>query len=360
MSKGDRIRGENQFINREATGEVADKIAARVKEVISDPRYEAAGKVLSLRWAPTTKFDADARIDEEGHHQISISYGAAYETYRDAFVLPQVCRRTLTEAFYDPLYDLLSYGNDRQDVLPAGLAPDVARTEGIMMGIGWLYCHEQAHLFQAHGDIARLVGAGVLDTSGALAEAESPDLLEDRDAAVRHVFELCADHEATFIGLKDLTKAGQPIEQKDLWLFVVTLCCMFQRMGVIERPMPDLAHGSHPHPAFRMRMAVRQIKTYLRDPVTISQMQAALNPVAVDLLLDHAVTTAVVYWHMRYRDQDSFPPFIRLVLDDNPVPASYRDQIFNTWSELDPEMACRYMGWGPRYRIRLTGPQDLS
>ena len=178
MSKGDRIRGENQFINREATGHMAEAVAAHVKEVISDPRYEATGKVLSLRWAPTTRFDADARIDEDGHHQISISYGAAYETYRDAFMLPQVCQRTLTAPFYDPLYDLLSYGNERKDVLPAGLAADDARTQGVLRGISWLFCHEQAHLFQAHGDIARAISAGVLDASGALAEAEEGLMLK--------------------------------------------------------------------------------------------------------------------------------------------------------------------------------------
>lgn len=362
MSKADRIREENKFINKPVISKVAETVANQLKTTYSDPRYQAHGKTLSVRWLAVTRFDADARVDDAGNHQISLSYGTAFETYRDGFVLPLICQRTLTDPFYDPLYELLSYGNDRKDVLPAGLTLEKARTDALIVGGGWLYCHEQAHLFQAHGDIAQAIGAGVLGRAGAIAEAEGRELLRGRDAAVRHVFELCADHEATFVALKEMTKFGAPIKQSELWLFVVTLYCMFQRLGGrADQPLPETARGSHPHPAFRMRMAVKQIRAYLNDPLVRAQMGHSLNPAAIDLLLEHAVTTAAVYWHIRYREESSLATFMKHVQDRDPVPAAYRDQIFNTWRSIAPEILGRYMGWGGgRYHLHLASPDDLN
>lgn len=362
MAKRESMRSENPFIDRDTINLLAQTITDRLKSVLSDPRYAAQGKSLSMRWLASFQFEADARVEENGDHQIAISYGALYEIYRDAIVLPQVCVRTLTDPFYDPIYELLYYGNDRKDVLPADLDTQTARTEGMMAGISWLYCHEQAHLFEAHGDVAKAVGAGVLDESGAVAEVEGSEPLIGRDAAVRHVFELCADHEATFIALKEMTKFGAPIKQSDLWLFVVTLCCMFQRLsGPIDQPLSGKAIGTHPHPAFRMRMAVRQIKVYLDDPLVKTQMGVQLNPEAVDRLLDHAVTTATIYWHIRYRDENTLPAFMLHVQDPDPVPATYREQLYEIWMLLEPEIAARYLGWGGgRYRLQLSGPDDLA
>src|SRR5690606_34692351 len=57
------------------------------------------------------------RIGEQlNRHEIRLSYGTAIETYRDAFVLPLICQRTLTDKAFDPIFNLLSYANSRSDV----------------------------------------------------------------------------------------------------------------------------------------------------------------------------------------------------------------------------------------------------
>jgi len=118
MFRFDRA-AEEKFLNKVAILEVARLCVDRAKAVFSDPHYKGRDIDFSLQWLTTEDFRAYASAKGANTHKIQLSYGTAIEIYRDAFVLPETCRRELVNTRWDFIYGLIGYGNDRKDVLPA-------------------------------------------------------------------------------------------------------------------------------------------------------------------------------------------------------------------------------------------------
>ena len=338
---------EEQFLNKPVILNVAQKITEYTQKAYSERHYSRLGVRLRTVWLPTEEFRASAYISKDGDHEIRLSYGSAIDIYRDAFVLSETCKRVLTEKVFDPIFDLLSYGNLRKDVLPKGLTPTDAKITIIRLMTGWLYLHEQAHLLQRYGDVAGEAGAALFSNDGEILDSKTDPTggSAGRQAAVRHAFELAADYEATSSLIVGETAAG--MSEADLWCFAAGLMCMFQRFyGGSSAAIDDSPIGTHPHPAVRMRMAMSKVESLFAIPEVAKTVGWANRPGHARAVMEHAVYTANVYWHLRYLGLKARTPFLDAVVAAQVVPKPYQDAIFEIWRELRPKIVKGHLGDG--------------
>lgn len=353
---------EERFLNKPVILEVAGLIANYAKRAYSDRHYEGRDTSLRVLWQATEAFRAGAFVAANGDHEIRLSYGTAIEIYRDAFVLPQTCQRILGEAAFDPIFKLVSYGNARADVLPAGLTPTDAKVTIIRMMTIWLYLHEQAHLHQRHGDVAESRGLkGLFSNAGEIVDAVSDEegATEDRDAPVRHAFELAADYEATTNLM--MGEAAGGMTEADLWCFTAGLMCMFYRFYGMSPTMIEAApRGTHPHPAVRMRMAMNKVERLFAVPDFAKAAGWTRGPTHARAIMDHAVYATDVYWHLRYLGLDARPEYFDTLVTPRAIPPGYQQSIFSTWRDLRSDIVKGHLGHGEAVVMFLRDPSAVG
>lgn len=361
MLRFDRA-SEEQFLNKQVISEVAHLIVDQAKADFSDPHYKGRNIEFSQQWLTTEDFRAFAIAESSNNHKIQLSYGTAIEIYRDAFVLPEVCRRELHKKQWDKIYSLLGYGNDRKDVLPSGLKTSDAKITIIQQLTTWLYLHEQAHLLQRHREVAKLHdGTALFSDDGAfidaIASGSSP--LTGRDSAMRHAFELSADYEATTSQL--LVEAARGMSEADLWCYVAGLMCLFQRFNrTASAEFDELPIGTHPHPVLRMRMIARKMEQIFALPDVLDYAPWAKKPLHVRNIIDHAVYTANIYWHLRYLGFEQMPKFLDLISIKTKVPPLYQQAIYDIWEEVRPEVVRGHLGHGEGVVLFLREPLAIG
>lgn len=338
---------EEQFLNKPVILEVARQCVEFAKKGYSDCHYKNREIDCQVSWVPTEAFRAGAYVTDDGTHQVRLSYGSAIDIYRDAFVLPETCQRVLIQREFDPIFNLLSYGNDRQDVLPAGLTPEDAKITIIRLMTTWLFLHEQAHLLQRHGEVAKAQGITELlsnDTGIEDAPAEDHEL-KDRSAAVRHAFEFAADYEAITHLLMAESIGG--ISEATLWCLATGLMCMFRRFyGASSATIGETPRGSHPHPGARMRMTMNRIEQIFALPDLAPTAKWVGGTKQARAVMDHAVYTADVFWHLRYLGLDARTPFLDVVVSNLAVPPSYQRDIFDAWQSVRADIVSGHLGFG--------------
>jgi hypothetical protein len=338
---------ETQFIDSPAVNEKAAVVIDRTRVSFSDERYRAAGKKLEFSWLPNDAFRAWAarRPGTPPIDEIAISYGAAQEIYRDAFVLPLVCERHLNTAHYEPIYSGLAYGDGIVRVLPADLTTEDATLRIMNSLLAWVYLHEQSHLFQNHGPIARATGASWVSCDNKLDEMRDVrgSLITGESAVLSHVFELAADHEATnnIVGL--LLKANRDLlPASSLWALVVGLICMFQRFyGLADRTFQSEAQGSHPDPSFRICVLLRGLFSLIMHPKVRKFVPWLSEQKDLVAVVDHAVVTATMYCQIRYREGHGVSAFLHGVHGGD-VPVGYQQSLFDMWTKVRPTILQDY------------------
>jgi hypothetical protein len=351
---------EERFLNKPAIAEAARLITEFAKARYSDGLYAQRDIKLHIRWSATEAFRAGAFVAENGDHEIRLSYGTAIDIYRDAFVLPETCQRVLTESVFDPIFDLLSYGNERKDVLPAGLGALDAKVEIIRLMTTWLYLHEQAHLLQRHGEVAMMQGASELlsDGGGINDGGENTQTLEGHDAALRHAFEFAADYEA-ITNLVMVESIG--MNEARLWCLAAGMMCMFQRFyGSSAATVDDVPRGSHPHPAVRMRMAMNRIEQIFSLPDFAAASNWSKGAAQARAVMDHAVYTADVFWHLRYLGLDARTPFLDLAVANLNVAPCYQRAVYEVWQSARPRIVAGHFGHGEGVVMFLREPSVIG
>ena len=281
---------------------------------------------------------------------IGISYGAAREIYRDAFVLPQFCEGHFATPHYAPVYSSLGYGDGIKRVLPPELSTDGAKLRIMNSTLAWLYLHEQSHLFQNHGHVGAALGATWASNENRIDEMRDRDgeLVTGKSAALSHMFELAADHEAlnNVIGLM-LKSNEDSLPAHSLWTLVVGLTCMFQRFyGIDDRRYSETVVGTHPDPSFRMRVLLREMTLLVMHPEVRKYAPWITEQTDLEAVTDHAVITASMYCQIRYRADHGVSAFVPGVQGHAKVPEAYRQALFDVWTEARPMVLSAYRGWG--------------
>lgn len=361
MIRFDRA-AEEKFLNKPAILEVASVVVDAAKVAHSDRHYSRHNINLSIKWLLTEEFRASAYVINRKSHEIRLSYGSAIEIYRDAFVLPETCRNILTDEMFDRVFNLFSYGNQRQDVLPAGLTPLDAKVTIVRQMTTWLYLHEQAHLLQNHGDLAKTLAVPeLLSNEGEIldAVAEKDQILNAKNAAIRHTLELAADYEAiSYLVMGEAAEEGMTEEK--LWCLAAGLMCMFQRFYSTAPAQVDATpSGTHPHPSVRMRMTMNKIIAMLTFPDFAKDAQWTKGPNHARAVMDHAVYTANIFWYLRYFDVKQ-KELLSAVLSQRTTPESYQKIIFCTWKSIETEILTKHLGDGEPVVMLLKGPESVG
>jgi hypothetical protein len=344
-------------VDAEAARRRSVEVVEWARTHFSEKKYAAAGRRLTVRWLPSWTFDAYAGGDagDPAHDLISISSGVPIALHDDAETFLKWVAKEIGRSFYDEVYK--NVGLPRMRGLPPGLDHANAVDRMFRLTMAWLYLHEQAHLFQRHGNL-------MLDSSQAIEEFASDDtiVLTGRTAAVRHACELSADHEAAVLTLQLMMLADEEqIQPGTLWLFFAGLTCMFQRFyGVGERPIAHEAVGSHPPPSYRMWLTQKLVLSYLMHPKVAPRVRELEGIRHIQAVLDHANVTAAMYWNARYRTGQPVDDFLSGAGGLKPVDKAYQKLIFDTWTALRPEVAAGHFGWGVDAILDLQDPAVLG
>lgn len=360
------IADEARFIDMPAVVNDAMDVVERTKNLFSMPKYPDGGRALEVGWLTTQRFRAycAVRPGSPDTDLIRISYTAAREIYRDAFVLPLFCERHFSQAQYEPIFGPMRYGGGTARVLPEGLTTDSAKTRIMNATLAWLYLHEQSHLFQNHGAIGLELDATWAGGDSMIDEMRDRDGVAPigRSAALSHVFELAADHEAlnNVIGL--ILKANSDmIPAHTLWSLVVGLTCMFQRFyGVEDRIYGEDVAGTHPDPSFRVRMLLRSMTLMIMQPSVRRFASWIGEREDLEAVVDHAVIVATIYCHLRYRGGHGVSAFLPGVQAYTDVPVPYQQALFDMWREARPLVLRDYRGWGEECVLELPSIAHLS
>lgn len=181
-------------------------------------------------------------------------------------------------------------------------------------------------------------------------------------AALSHAFELAADHEALNNVLGLLLKVNDgSVPAHAIWTLVAWLTCMFQRFyGVSDRPQPEDAVGSHPDPSFRMRVLLREMTLIMINPLFRQYAPWLEKLEELDAITDHAVITATMYCHIRYRQGENVSAFLPGIQAHSEVPAGYQRAVFDVWTVARPLVLEEYRGWGEQCVLELPTIAHLS
>jgi len=341
---------------------VAEMLVANAKQKFSDSQYAGStGRTLTVSWAPMFKVWAEASVlrADENRHQIVISYGAALEIYKDSVLFLQMCDRVFAQEQFDALFLSLEYGKGRKSIIPAELT-DRTDTKILFNDISmtWLYLHEQAHLFQAHGSVFAKHSDGAVSGDTLLwedfpAAADREEWEGSRNSWIKHACELSADHEATslimqYLMSKDFDSGGKgTIAVSSIWLLIAGLVCIFHRFyGDAREHHGGVAKGTHPDPAIRMKFIFFRIMHFLKHPRIQEYHQEGKTLKDYAAAMDHAFATANLYVMIAHLNIEGVPEFMERFDEETSDYKKYREGIRNIWLELRPTVMDNYTGHG--------------
>jgi len=333
--------------------QISDILVKDFKSKFSDGRYTTP-KNLNVQWVASFDFQASASVSQtdENQHTITIFYGAPISIYKDAVLFPQMCRQHFSSEKYNELFTLLDYGNGPENVMPINLNDEDAKLEFFNTSLGWLYLHEQAHLFQNHGIIlAAELGAEANNNQFAWEEflSNSSEPVVGKEAWIRHSFEISADYEATNLIIQYLLiKDDQSLKKSTLWLLIAGLTCMFHRFYGKERPIhAGIAIGTHPDPAYRMQYTFTNIIQTLTHQKVQQYVPWAQSAEDLQKVMLHAFNTANMYMQIAHFEQPGLPQFMSRTFDHSKETKNYQSNISSTWNSLHPKVMQKHFGWGP-------------
>lgn len=371
MSQGNPPITKAFEVDQSRTAERAADVFQRMKKMFSDPLYEKRARKLSVRWLTSDRFVACAGPSDDGESDIiAASYPVPLRLNEDAVYLAGICEQQFSTDYYREIFDQLDYG-DGHSALPADLTVDRAADMIFRLALGWLYLHEQAHLFQNHALIApsdisirMLIGGAEANVINDFDSHSSRKDLRGAAAASSHVLELSADAEA--IGrIFELCYAidNRTFHKSTLWVLICALSCMFQRFfGRRPLEISDEPVGSHPNPAFRMRIAIRILRNIVMHPKVQPTIPWLTSVNQFDRVVEHATTTASMFWTMYTGDQgrEKIPDFYEGLFIPTLTPEPYRQSLFDAWNRLKNPIEESYWGWATELDFDPLSPDAFE
>lgn len=326
--------------------EISQEIISEAFALYSLPQYREPRRI-EFHWAATNSFRASASTREKDVHQISLSYGVATSLYKDATLVPLLAQKNL---LIDPQLRakllLYSSGITRiEESLFNEKNFELVKSLFFSTSLLWIYFHEQAHLFQNHGEIYLEETSGFHGVYDWVEVSETVQTsLTGRDAWIRHCLELSADHEAIHsVLLYEIERKGR-ISALSVWIILFSVNCLFFRFheNNPKTPMKE-ASGSHPAPYIRMYLASICVLNFL-DRVEVFK-HIAWESSREDLrhILDHAITSAQAYAQLTSNSTDK--NLIQKGHGNYKSIEKYIYEMAKTWSRLSPKVRDNYFGF---------------
>lgn len=288
---------------------LASKIIEEIKDDFNRAYYDHIGGQLVVSWSAKFRFNAfacsDGDLKAPPNHKINLDYELARIIYRDG------------EKFYDfisgPIEKYRNFFESYDDPNP----PDGFKfhekkhflNNFLAAALTYIFAHEIGHLVEEHGHVRGKYG-NVCSDFALVDECEAADQnanLNARQSAIWHATELAADYEATYWCITEIFRhalKGPESERSDILLetakiFISAFACTYFRFnGLTAREPPIRPVGSHPHPVFRLEVAL------LHAIELIDQLNGVVNTGKTKREISHylkkSATAANLFWISQY------------------------------------------------------------
>ncbi len=342
--------------------DLARNVVRAICDDIHVAHYAKAGGSLRHRWSTEPDFNAWAesagRPLEPPQHAVCLHYELARQLYRDC---EDFCAFAQNDLADDPFKTiLLPYGEG--PVLPTCFKRDDCVKYIFISGLTWVVFHEFGHLIQEHGHIRRkFSGKDESEVLGTVIEecrASSLTPESGREAALLHVTELAADHEATLICMLEQIRqftTGSPADSDGSefigasTLLVCALTVIFYRFNGHEFIAPPAEPiGGHPNPIYRLEACVPRLYELIDTDLVRYHTGHRLDRRALVLLYGKAMYSASFFCFKRLLKLPGIPQngLVEGALN-KPTTRQYFARIIELWDEISPEIE-RVLRFGPR------------
>ncbi|MDZ5614609.1 hypothetical protein U2261_08345 [Achromobacter xylosoxidans] len=335
---------ENLLKKTPAIIEAGSKLITNALNEFSIPQYNN-GKNIEFHWRATTSFQASASIRNQDTHEIKLSYGVPISIYKDAYLVSHLLKKgapfdskicAQLPALTDT-HQIDSYLSDNNN---NGSIRSLLFTNPLL----WVFFHEQAHLFQNHGELylrETLRSRSDYEWIEIFDKTHTP--LTGEEAWTRHCFEFSADYEATHsLIYYEIEKKGK-ISFLSIWTILFSLSRLFFRFheDTPKSPLSE-AVGSHPVPYIRMYLASICVLDFLDRPEVFKHIDWASNRDDLRRIMDHAILSAQTYtaWARITPNDDN----IEIGAGEYQQIETYIYLMLGKWKDLHPKILPFYFG----------------
>lgn len=342
--------------------ELAQDVVRAVCNDIHEAQYSKIGGSLQPRWSEEPIFSAWAESvrgpTEPPQHIVCLHYELARQLYRDCEEFYAFAENDLPGEPFKTL--LLPYGEG--PILPACFGRAECVKYMFISGLTWVVFHEFGHLVQEHGHIRhKFSGTDEGEVSRTLIEecrAESSTPASGRNAALLHVTELAADHEATLIcvleQIRQFTPAGSADSDGSEFLGASTLlaCALtvifyrFNGPEFVDPPAEPL--GGHPNPIYRLEACMPRLFELIDTEEVRHLTGHKLDRRGLVMFYGKAMYSASFFCLKRLLKLPGIPQhgLVQGALN-KPATRQYFATIIELWEEILPEIE-RVLRFKPR------------
>ncbi|MCG4258861.1 hypothetical protein [Acetobacter senegalensis] len=333
-----------------------------VKKMFSDGIYEKESKIIKMLWSTKEGFSASASIKKSTKeiHEISFSYDAASIIYKESSCLPFICKNKISIEGQNEIFKDILHKREECPALPPILDDEEIIDRIFRSTLAWIYLHEQAHLFQCHGEVENKL----INKNSKYSIIEERELFLDQrfNSIHRHLFELSADYEATQYILPLLVGADKgELRRGTLWCLVFGLSCLFHRFYRYGGQVVEFkSEGTHPTPALRMFFVLQSLAEILKVEQYRKYIPWMQNPQNFSDLIAHATTTASMFRKVCYQNSFEEFPFLENSSNIDSVPDEYLDNLTKSWNIIRPQIESKYFGKSRSCILPLFEFRDLK
>ena len=356
----------------EGSVKIGELCIKEIKEKFSKVAYKNTPYSLTLTVIPSYIMKANASTSGENNqeHNISISYGFFIEMRKDIALFFDMCERSFLHESYEPIFKLIDYGQGIKNILPNDLSfTCLADEKGLntrklyiegrvnisRFVYSWLFLHEQAHLFQFHGEVFKEVSDNKnteYNITWHDSENTKESILTENDSIIKHIFELSADWEATYLMIINIVGDKSILKLSSLWLFISGLTILFNKFYLTKNICEDHEFkGTHPSPSVRIKYIFENIENILSEKGMITYFEEGKRFEDYQKIMRHAFDTANIFFWQIHIEGDKLPEFMNKFLENdfqtNEKIIHYSNIINNTWKEIKPVVLKKYMGLNP-------------
>lgn len=342
------VKPDYKIKNIEEVINSAHEVINYVKFLFSDRIYAKSNKNFSMQWSTVPSFSASASVKKMNveSHAICISYESAWLIYQEAAALPFICKYKIPIDGQKEVFNKIKFGRADCPALPNDLNDEEIVDRVFRSTLAWVYLHEQAHLFQCHGEVGGVIN-NIINTQYSIIEENMQIHDSAFNSITSHLLEFSADYEATQYIFPVILNGGKTLHQSDLWCLVVGISCLFHRFFRYgNQKIKSTVEGTHPNPTLRLHLFLRAISEILQNPhyrSYVPWMDDDANNL-YDLII-HATVTASMFRKVAFQGVVEEFKFLDATLYSGYLPQDYLDQLTTSWGVIQPVIKSKYFGF---------------
>lgn len=327
--------------------EFGQNVIKKIKEFASDDIYNS-DKKLTFYWGNKKDFDAFASSKDETSDEINISYGVTIDIMHNAINFSNEWSSNGLNHYKKVFCE---EQENESHFIPNELTPQESYVPYFENSLSWLYLHEQAHLSQCHGTIYsefsdRSEENNIIEWHESQENNDNNhQKFSSRDASIKHVCELSADNEATYLIIEFLKKDGT-IKCSTLWNLCAGLNYLFFYFhGKQNKYHEGKIFGTHPNPTVRMRFLYFQLIEIFEKPNMKEYFEEGKTFQDYEKAVKYSLIVSLIYYEEKYNSLEGVSEFMNLFFDvESKDSKEYIDIISAMWNKIRPSVVSKYFG----------------